>query len=83
MEYDAFLDSEKQVDSSDVNGSLRVRVGEGAALLGLGERLVGLHEGDERLVLDFNHPLAGESLTLFVRIRKVVPPHHSRMEAAL
>ncbi len=29
---------------------------------------------EDRVALDFNHPLAGEPLTLFVRIRKVIPP---------
>lgn len=38
---------------------------------------------EDRVALDFNHPLAGEPITLFVRVRKVVPPHHSRMEATL
>lgn len=28
----------------------------------------------DRIALDFNHPLAGEPLTLFVRVREVVPP---------
>jgi peptidylprolyl isomerase len=133
LDYDAFLDSGKQFDSSEVNGALRVRVGEWETLPGLGKRLVGLQEGDERLIrlppseafgdwdpdailtmresrimgdvrledgmmlrietstgftavcrafritedrvaLDFNHPLAGEPVTLFVRVRKVVPP---------
>ena len=138
LEYDAFLDSGKQFDSSEVNGSLRLRVGEWQALPGLGEKLLGLQEGDERLIrlapseafgewdleavltmresrlagevpledgmllqvetgsglsavcrvyritedrvaLDFNHPLAGEPLTLFIRVRKVVPPSRSRL----
>ena len=50
LEYDAFLDSGKQFDSSEVNGSLRLRVGEWQALPGLGEKLLGLQEGDERLI---------------------------------
>ena len=138
LDYDAFLDSGKQFDSSEVNGSLRLRVGEWQALPGLGEKLLGLQEGDERLIrlapseafgewdleavltmresrlagevplehgmllqvetgsglsavcrvyritedrvaLDFNHPLAGEPLTLFIRVRKVVPPSRSRL----
>jgi len=138
LDYDAFLDSGKQFDSSEVNGSLRLRVGGWRALPGLGEKLLGLQEGDERLIrlapseafgewdldavltmresrlvgegpledgmmlqietstglsavcrvyritddrvaLDFNHPLAGEPLTLFVRVRKVVPPIRSRL----
>ena len=139
LDYDAFLDSGKQFDSSEVNGSLRLRVGEWQALPGLGEKLLGLQEGDERLIrlapseafgewdleavltmresrlagevpledgmllqvetgsglsavcrvyritedrvaLDFNHPLAGEPLTLFIRVRKVVPPSRSRLD---
>ena len=138
LDYDAFLDSGKQFDASEVNGSLRLRVGEWQALPGLGEKLLGLQEGDERLIrlapseafgewdleavltmresrlagevpledgmlrqvetgsglsavcrvyritedrvaLDFNHPLAGEPLTLYIRVRKVVPPSRSRL----
>lgn len=140
LDYDAFLDSGRQFDSSDASGSLRLRVGEWQALPGLGEKLVGLREGDEglirltpaeafgdwdpeailtmresrlvgdgpledgttlrietrtglsavcrvyritedRVALDFNHPLAGEPLTLFVRVRKVVPPTRRRLAA--
>jgi len=140
LDYDAFLDTGKQFDSSEVNGSLRVRVGEWQALPGLGEKLLGLQEGDERLIrlspaeafgdwdpnaiitmresrlagevpledgmllrietgtglsavcrvyritedrvaLEFNHPLAGEPLTLFIRVRKVLPPSRSRLPA--
>lgn len=138
LDYDAFLDSGKQFDSSEVNGALWLRVGEWQALPGLGEKLLGLQEGDERLIrlapseafgewdleavltmresrlagevpledgmmlrietgtglsavcrvyrisedrvaLDFNHPLAGDPLTLFIRVRKVVPPSRSRL----
>ncbi len=133
LDYDILLDSGEQVDSSAVNGPLRLRVGEWRALPGLGEKLVGLHTGDERLIrlapqeafgdwdpsailtmreskligdaplqdgttlkietqdgtsaicrayrvsedrlaLDFNHPLAGQPLTLFVRVKDVVQP---------
>ena len=140
LDYDAFLDTGKQFDSSGVNGSLRLRVGEWQALPGLGEKLLGLQEGDERLIrlapseafgewdleavltmresrlagevpledgmllrietgtglsavcrvyritedrvaLEFNHPLAGEPLTLFIRVRKVLPPSRSRLPA--
>jgi FKBP-type peptidyl-prolyl cis-trans isomerase 2 len=34
---------------------------------------------EDRVALDFNHPLAGEPLTLFVRVREVVPPSWSRL----
>lgn len=130
LDYDLLLDSGEQVDSSEVNGPLRLRVGEWRALPGLGEKLVGLQAGDERLIrlapqeafgdwdpgaimtmrrsrmigdapladgttlkietedgtsavcrayrvsedrlaLDFNHPLAGQAVTLFVRINDV------------
>lgn len=140
LDYDAFLDSGKQFDSSEGNGSLRIRVGEWEVLPGLGEKLLGLGEGDERLIrltpaeafgdwdpdailtmresrlagevpledgmmlqietgtglsalcrvyritedrvaLDFNHPLAGEPLTLFIQVRKIVPPTRSRVAA--
>jgi FKBP-type peptidyl-prolyl cis-trans isomerase SlpA len=133
LEYDAFLDSGQQVDSSAASGPLRLRVGEWERLPGLGEKLIGLCEGDERLIrlsadesfgewslaavltmrehtlkpgtrlkdgmlvqietgtgrkavcrvfridedrlaLDFNHPLAGEALHLYIRVRKVAPP---------
>lgn len=133
LDYEILLDTGEQIDSSSVNGPLRIRVGEPAALPGLGERLIGLHPGDERLIrltpreafgewdpdavltmresqvsgdtplddgmtirvetgggvsavcrvfritedrvaLDFNHPLAGEPLTLFVRVVDVAPP---------
>jgi FKBP-type peptidyl-prolyl cis-trans isomerase 2 len=133
LEYEILLDSGEQVDSSSVNGPLRLRVGEWTALPGLGAKLVGLDAGDERLIrltppeafgdwdpgailtmreskfmgdapledgttlkietqdgatavcrayrvsenrlaLDFNHPLAGQPLTLFVRVNDVVQP---------
>ncbi len=133
LDYDILLDSGEQIDSSALNGPLRIRVGEWQALPGLGERLLGLDEGDERLIrlspaeafgewnlgavltmreaaltgdnrladgmslrietqsgesavcrvfriaenrvaLDFNHPLAGQPLTLFARVRRVLPP---------
>lgn len=131
LDYDVLLDSGEQVDSSEANGPLHLRVGEWRALPGLGEKLIGLHTGDERLIrlapqeafgdwdpnaivtmresklsgndpiadgmtlrietqdgasavcrayrvsedrlaLDFNHPLAGQALTLFVRVTDVV-----------
>jgi peptidylprolyl isomerase len=133
LEYDLLLDTGEQVDSSEVNGPLRLRVGEWKALPGLAEKLVGLHTGDERLIrlapqeafgdwdpnailtmressltgdtplqdgttlkietqdgtsavcrayrvsenrlaLDFNHPLAGQALTIFVRVKDVIQP---------
>lgn len=132
LDYEILLDSGEQVDSSEVNGPLSLRVGEWRALPGLGEKLVGLDSGDERLIrltpgeafgdwdpnaimtmrqtkligdtpledgttlrietedgtsaicrayqvaenrlaLDFNHPLAGQPLTLFVRVKAVEP----------
>ena len=141
LEYDAFLDSGRQVDSSEASGPLRLRVGEWERLPGLGEKLIGLREGDERLIrlapdesfgewslaavltmrehriesgtrlqdgmlvqietgagrkaicrvfrieedrvaLDFNHPLAGETLHLFVRVHKVVPPTRRALNPA-
>jgi FKBP-type peptidyl-prolyl cis-trans isomerase SlpA len=133
LDYEILLDSGEQVDSSSVNGPLRLRVGEWTALPGLGAKLLGLSSGDERLIrltppeafgdwdpsailtmreskfigdapledgttlkietqdgttavcrayrvsegrlaLDFNHPLAGQPLTLFVRVNDVVHP---------
>jgi FKBP-type peptidyl-prolyl cis-trans isomerase 2 len=133
LEYDILLDTGEEIDSSSVNGPLHIRIGGWEALPGLGERLLGLEVGDERLVrltpkeafgdwdpdavltirdshlvgeecladgttlrietqggssaicrvyritadrvaLDFNHPLAGTPLTLFVRVKDVVPP---------
>lgn len=133
LDYEILLDSGEQVDSSRAHGPLRLRVGEWTALPGLGEKLVGLYTGEERLIrlapreafgdwdinavltmreskliqgdpledgttlkiesqdgtsafcrayrvsegrlaLDFNHPLAGQPLTLFVRITDVVQP---------
>ena len=127
LDYDILLNSGEEVDSSATNGRLQLRVGEWQGLPGLGPRLVGLEEGDERLIhlsppeafgewnpdaimtmresrlagdnsledgatirvetsdgasaicrayrieedrvaLDFNHPLAGEPLILFVRV---------------
>ncbi|HEX9899928.1 MAG TPA: FKBP-type peptidyl-prolyl cis-trans isomerase [Candidatus Methylomirabilis sp.] len=141
LDYDVLLESGEQIDSSAVNGPLRIRVGEWEALPGLGEKLVGLQPGDERLIrlspsegfgdwdpnvvltveksrilgdvpvengttlrfetrdgasaacrlyhieegrvaLDFNHPLAGEPLTVFVRIRRVVPPRRLKVGTA-
>jgi FKBP-type peptidyl-prolyl cis-trans isomerase 2 len=133
LDYEILLDSGEQVDSSRANGPLRLRVGEWTALPGLGQKLVGLQAGDERLIrlappeafgdwdinavltmrefrrieggpledgttlkvetedgtsavcrayrvsddrlaLDFNHPLAGQAVTLFVRVNDVVQP---------
>jgi FKBP-type peptidyl-prolyl cis-trans isomerase 2 len=134
LDYDVLLDSGEEVDSSTSNGPLRIRIGEWQALPGLGPRLVGLSEGDERLVrltppeafgewdpdailtmresrlsgdapledgmtlrvetgnghsaicrvfrlaeedrvaLDFNHPLAGETITVYIRVRGVGGP---------
>jgi FKBP-type peptidyl-prolyl cis-trans isomerase SlpA len=133
LEYDAFLDSGRQFDSSETSGLLRIRIGEWEALPGLAEKLIGLREGDDRLIrlepaesfgewnlnavltmresrleagvrlsdgmlvqietgagqksicrvyriaedrvaLDFNHPLAGEALNLYIRVRKVAAP---------
>jgi FKBP-type peptidyl-prolyl cis-trans isomerase 2 len=130
IEYDAFLDTGEQVDSSAATGPLTIRVGEWDVLPGLGRRLVGLSVGEERLIrlsppeafgewdadalmtmrearltgderladgttlrvetanglsavcrvyrlsadrvtLDFNHPYAGQSVTLWVRIHDV------------
>lgn len=134
LDYEVLLDSGEEIDSSEVNGPLRLQVGEWKALPGLGEKLVGLRQGDERLIrltppeaygewdpaavltmresrlvgdhpledgmtlrietnngasaicrvyriakeqvaLDFNHPLAGQPLTLFVRVKGVAQPH--------
>lgn len=136
VDYEVLLDNGEQIDSSSVNGPLRLRVGEWEALPGLGEKLVGLQPGDERLIrlsptegfgdwdpnavltiekslilgdvsledgttlqietrsgasavcrvyeveedrvaLDFNHPFAGEPLTVFVRVVDVLPPVRS------
>ncbi len=133
MDYDVLLDSGEEIDSSEVNGQLQLRIGEWKALPGLGQKLVGLHPGDERLIrltpseafgdwdpgvvltmrechlpgdvalqdgmtvrvesqdgasavcrvfrieenrvlLDFNHPLAGQPLTVFVRVKNVAHP---------
>jgi FKBP-type peptidyl-prolyl cis-trans isomerase SlpA len=141
LEYDAFLDSGQQFDSSKASGALRIRVGEWGALPGLGEKLIGLREGDDRLIrlepvesfgewslnavltmresrlesderlkdgmlvrvetsagqkaicrvfriaedrvaLDFNHPLAGEALNLYIRVRKVARPMHHAVSSA-
>ena len=133
LDYEVLLDSGEEIDSSEENGPLRLQVGEWKGLPGLGERLVGLRQGDERLIrlspqeaygewdaasvltmresrvfgdhplqdgmtlrietregasaicrvyriaeervaLDFNHPLAGQPLTLFVRVNGVAEP---------
>jgi FKBP-type peptidyl-prolyl cis-trans isomerase 2 len=133
LDYEILLDSGEQVDSSRAYGPLRLRVGEWTALPGLGQKLVGLQAGDERLIrlapreafgdwdinavltmresrlieggpledgttlkvetedgasavcrayrvsddrlaLDFNHPLAGQAVTLFVRVNDVAQP---------
>jgi FKBP-type peptidyl-prolyl cis-trans isomerase 2 len=37
---------------------------------------------EDRVALDFNHPYAGEPLTLFGRVRQVVPPARRRLTAA-
>jgi peptidylprolyl isomerase len=46
LEYEAFLDSGRQIDV----GVLGIRVGHEETLPGLGPKLLGLREGDERLV---------------------------------
>ncbi|HEY7677205.1 MAG TPA: FKBP-type peptidyl-prolyl cis-trans isomerase [Candidatus Methylomirabilis sp.] len=133
LDYDLLLDSGAHIGSSEASGPLWIWVGDPDVLPGLAEKLVGLQEGDERLIrltppegfgdwdpdalltmrdyplpgdprledgmivriesnagnsavcrvyrvtdervaLDFNHPLAGEPLILFVRVRQVVPP---------
>jgi FKBP-type peptidyl-prolyl cis-trans isomerase SlpA len=133
LDYEVLLDSGEEIDSSESNGPLRVQIGEWKGLPGLGEKLVGLRQGDERLIrltpteaygewdsgavltmresrlvgdqpledgmtlrietndgasaicrvyriteervaLDFNHPLAGQPLTLFVRVKGVTHP---------
>ncbi len=134
LDYEVLLDSGEEIESSEVNGRpLRFQVGEWKSLPGLGEKLVGLRQGDERLIrltppeaygdwdpgavltmresrldgdhpledgmtlrietndgasgicrvyriteervaLDFNHPLAGQPLTLFVRVKGVAQP---------
>ncbi len=133
LDYDLLLDSGAQFDSSEERGPRWIRVGDGDVLPGLGEKLVGLQEGDEglirltpaeafgdwdpdailimrdsprpgdprledgmtvrvetndgrsgicrayrvsdeRVALDFNHPIAGQPLTVFVRVRQVIPP---------
>ena len=50
LDYDALLDSGRQIDSSAVNGPLRLRIGEWQNLPGLASKLVGLEQGDERLI---------------------------------
>ena len=133
LDYEVLLDSGEEIDSSESNGPLRVQIGAWKGLPGLGEKLVGLRQGDERLIrltppeaygdwdpgsvltmrksrligdhpledgmtlriethdgtsaicrvfriteeqvaLDFNHPLAGQPLTLFVRVSGVAQP---------
>ncbi len=133
LDYDILLDSGEEIDSSEMNGPLRLLCGEWKALPGLEKKLVGLDVGDERLIrltppeafgdwdpsavltmrecslpgdvaledgmtvrvetqdgasavgrvfriaegrvaLDFNHPLAGQPLTLFVRVQNVAHP---------
>ena len=133
LEYEMLLDSGEELDSSAVNGPLQIRVGEWRALPGLGQKLIGLQPGEERLLrlagseafgdwdpaevltlhdpgladaatledgmslrietgrgesavcrvyrvsdecvaLDFNHPLAGQPLTFFIRVLKISPP---------
>ena len=136
LDYDLLLDSGNQIDSSAVNGQLKLRVGEWHDLPGLAEKLVGLSEGyeglvrltpeegfgvwdpnatltvrtsqmagdaplrdgmgarvtvkggppaicrvyrimEDRVLLDFNHPFAGEPLTLYVHVREVTRPDSS------
>ncbi len=133
LDYDILLDSGKHLGSSDASGPIWIRVGDEDPLPALGVKLVGLQEGEERLIhlsppeafgdwdlnavlalrdaplasdprlrdgmrvwietrdgsgafcrvyriaedrvaLDFNHPIAGQPLTLFVRVLQVAPP---------
>ncbi len=37
---------------------------------------------DERVALDFNHPIAGQPLSIFARLRQVVPPVPREVAAA-
>src|SRR5512134_2249106 len=50
LDYDAFLDSGEQVDSSASTGRLTIKVGKWDVLPGLSQRLVGLAVGEERLI---------------------------------
>jgi FKBP-type peptidyl-prolyl cis-trans isomerase 2 len=59
----ATLDSEGRLEDGM---TLRVETVDGSAALCRVYRLT-----DERVALDFNHPLAGEPLTLFVRVADV------------
>ncbi|MFB3816461.1 MAG: peptidylprolyl isomerase [Candidatus Methylomirabilales bacterium] len=130
LDYDAFLDTGEQVDSSAITGRLTIRVGEWDVLPGLSRRLIGLTAGEERLIrlppgeafgewdadalltmrearlagderltdgtvlrvetttglsavcrvyrlsadrvtLDFNHPLAGQPVNVYVKVHEV------------
>ena len=67
LEYEAFLDSGELIDSSGENGPLRIHVGQWSLLPGLGEKLVGLAQGDERLA--FHSRLAEDLVNLgFVQV---------------
>jgi FKBP-type peptidyl-prolyl cis-trans isomerase 2 len=37
---------------------------------------------EDRVALDFNHPLAGEALNLYIRVRKVARPTHHAVSSA-
>jgi len=63
----AALDAEGHLDDGM---TLRVETADGSAAICRVYRLT-----DKRVALDFNHPLAGEPLTLYVRVAEVAPPN--------
>ncbi len=49
--------------------TVRVETQDGASAVGRVFRIA-----EDRVALDFNHPLAGQPLTLFVRVQNVAHP---------
>lgn len=81
LDYDLLLDSGAQLASSEASGSLWIRVGVPDVLPGLGEKLVGLQEGDERLIRLAPPEAFGERDPDAILIMRDFPlPGHPRLE---